>query len=235
MKSGRNEDEGKAEAAHLDTQTQSLLYQEACRSHRFLLSWRHALFGGYLAVLGALGAGLEWLGGYRMWIWGASAALTSVFWTLEVRNRVLYRTTHAAARSLEPEDVPGVYTALADQSDPRTTVVRRTKGPFERLLARFTHSLGLDALFGTVFVVSGATFVLMALHLDAWTTPIIAVLLFLIVVGLVILVASEDEEASTIGWWVKAEVETKSSLGLEIEQALRERKRSIRRLERARR
>lgn len=112
------------------------LYKEVGINYRFFLSWRHALFAGYLLVVSALSLAFSWL--YKeqhslLWVtFIFGIIITLVFWALEFRNRELYHACQNTGEELEKNftSVEGIFTILNKLQ-----------------VKKITHSLAIDMLF----------------------------------------------------------------------------------------
>ncbi len=94
------------------------LYSEIGRNYRYFLGWRHRLLAGYLVTVSGLAIAFSWTYSNNVdkinrlsWIvLLLGFIITLVFWSLECRNRKLYRTCQNAGSHLEK--YKGVYTDL---------------------------------------------------------------------------------------------------------------------------
>jgi hypothetical protein len=97
------------------------LYEELGHIWRHFASWREKIFGGYLAVLIALGAGFSQTTSVRIRaaIFAGAIVVSIVFWILDFRSSQLLNACQTAAASLEEQK--GSYGTLCSlRFGPRT-------------------------------------------------------------------------------------------------------------------
>jgi hypothetical protein len=135
------------------------VYEEIGANYRFFLAWRHATFGGGLAVLwgtcSLLAMAYERAFPFA-WLVPLLAALALFsLWLADRRTRQIYRALIAAGKVME-KDGKGPYSALAGVGIPEDAPWFPRKGrPICKL---FSQSLTLDCFFlGAALVLLLAT------------------------------------------------------------------------------
>lgn len=142
------------------------LYAEAGTNYRYFLGWRHALFGGYIAVLGALGVALSWVLQHELVllpaVWICTSVVSITFWSLDCRNRDLYHACQDAGERIEclqagERAAIGVYSELATR---KGDAEETSEARFKR--SSLTHSDTINLLTWSVVVVSLLLFIFTA-------------------------------------------------------------------------
>ena len=90
-----------------DFEKLKLLYEENAAQFRYFLTWRQVLLAGYFAIIVALAIGFNWAierPAFVLFIFPlAGAALSVLFWALDLRNRELYQLTSKVGAKLEEQ------------------------------------------------------------------------------------------------------------------------------------
>lgn len=102
--------------AHLDPIERKAAYEEAGRAHRYLLSWRHAAFAGYFAILYGVISLIDKLTSTPTLL--ALVLVVTSFvgvglFFIDVRTRELYNRAVQAGRAIELGEKVDVFSRLA--------------------------------------------------------------------------------------------------------------------------